>query len=149
MKSLFNPQDNNEIIERFNKLSPNVKPKWGKMNAAQMLAHCTAPLQMAHGEIQSKRGLIGILFGKMIKKQYVNGAEFKQNLPTDPKFLFPNANDFDKEKQKLIAKIRDFATKGPEGITKGKHSFFGAMTPQEWDIIQYKHLDHHLRQFGV
>ena len=149
MKSLFNPQDSNEIIERFNKLGPNIKPQWGKMNATQMLAHCTAPLQMAHGEIQSKRGLIGFLFGKMIKKKYLAGASFEKNLPTDPKFLFPDASDFEKEKQKLIAKIQDFAKKGPNGITKGKHSFFGVMTPQVWDLIQYKHLDHHLKQFGV
>jgi hypothetical protein len=149
MKSLFNPKHVEEFISRINKLSPDMKPQWGKMNTAQMLAHCVAPLQMAHGEIQSKRGLIGFLFGKMMKKKYVQGAEFEKNLPTDPKFIFPDASDFEKEKQRLIAKLKDFAQKGPEGITKGKHSFFGEMSANEWDLIQSKHLDHHLRQFGV
>jgi hypothetical protein len=149
MNSLFDQQYVEGIIERINKLSPGLKPLWGKMNTAQMLAHCTAPLQMAHGEIQGKRGLIGFLFGKMIKKKYLQGAEFEKNLPTDPKFIFPDVSDFDKEKQRLINKLREFAKKGPDAITKGKHSFFGAMTPHEWDVIQSKHLDHHLRQFGV
>jgi len=38
---------------------------------------------------------------------------------------------------------------GPAGCTKHPHSFFGKLTPEEWAILSYKHLDHHLRQFGV
>jgi hypothetical protein len=150
MKSLFNIDHNQEIINRINTMTPGAKPQWGKMNSAQMLAHCTAPLKMAHGEIKGKRGLIGFLFGKMAKKKFVNPAVvFDRNLPTDKNFMFPNASDFEAEKQKLIAKVKNFAEKGPDAITKDPHSFFGSMTPQEWDIIQYKHLDHHLKQFGA
>ena len=120
------------------------------MNTSQMLAHCAAPLKMAHGEIKGKRGLVSFLFGPMVKKKMINPATpFGRNLPTDPNFIFPKANDFSNEKQKLISQIRIFSQKGPEAITTLPHSFFGKMTPQEWDIIQSKHLDHHLSQFGV
>ncbi len=150
MKSLFNANDVQEVISRINKITPTAKPEWGKMNAAQLMAHCTAPLKMAHGEIKGKRGLISFLFGKSAKKKYTNPAvQFGKNLPTDPNFIFPNANDFEQERSKLIAKLNEFAQKGKEGITKEPHSFFGTMSPEEWDIIQSKHLDHHLRQFGV
>ncbi len=150
MKSLFNTDDANSFIERINKLDHQVKPQWGKMNSIQMLAHCTAPLKMAHGEVKSKRGLFSLLLGKYFKNKMVNPATpFTRDLPTDPNFIFPNASDFEAEKQKLISQIKTFSQKGPEGITKLPHSFFGYMNPQEWDIIQSKHLDHHLAQFGV
>ncbi len=45
--------------------------------------------------------------------------------------------------------IDKFAAGGAAGCTKNPHSFFGKMTPEEWAILMYKHLDHHLRQFGV
>jgi len=147
--SLFNKNDVQKYIERINKISADTKPQWGKMNAAQVMAHCTAPLKMAHGEIKSKRGLISFLFGKMAKKKYVHGAEFTKNLPTDPNFIFPDAKEFEEERKKLIAKLNEFAERGPKGITTQPHSFFGDMSPEEWDLIQTKHLDHHLKQFGV
>jgi hypothetical protein len=150
MKSLFKTDDSNAFIERINKVKSTDKPEWGKMNAAQMMAHCTAPLKMAHGEIKSKRGLMSFLFGPMVKKGLVKpGKPFGKNLPTDPNFVFPDASEFEKEKQKLISQINIFSQKGADGITKLPHPFFGKMTPQEWDIIQAKHLDHHLSQFGV
>ena len=150
MKSLFNKNDVQEFVERINKVKADSKPQWGKMNAAQMMAHCTAPLKMAHGEIKSKRGLISFLFGKSAKKKYVNpDVQFGKNLPTDPHFIFPNAKEFEEERKKLIFKLNEFTERGPGGISKQPHSFFGNMTPSEWDIIQTKHLDHHLKQFGV
>ena len=45
--------------------------------------------------------------------------------------------------------IDRFAAAGPKGCTTHPHSFFGPLTPDEWAILMYKHLDHHLRQFGV
>ncbi len=150
MKSLYNLNDVQEFIGRINKINATTKPQWGKMNASQVMAHCTAPLKMAHGEIKSKRGLISFLFGKSAKKKYTTpNVVFGKNLPTDTNFIFPNAKEFEEERQKLIAKLHEFASKGKAGITKQPHSFFGNMSPEEWDIIQSKHLDHHLRQFGV
>ena len=150
MESLFNSKDANAYIERINKLKPTDKPLWGKMNSAQMLAHCAAPLKMAHGADGSKRGLFSLLFGKMFKNKMVKpGITYSRNLPTDPKFIFPNAADFEKEKQSLISEIKNFSEKGPDAITNRPHSFFGKMTPKEWDILQCKHLEHHLSQFGA
>ncbi len=150
MKSLFNPNDNATIIARINALTPDHKAQWGKMDVSQMLAHASQPLKMAYGEAKgSKRGLFAILFGKMFKNKYVKGAPFEKNLPTDKTFVMKDQKHFDTEKQNLITSVQRFANEGPDKITKDKHPFFGEMTAQEWDIIQHKHLDHHLSQFGV
>jgi hypothetical protein len=57
--------------------------------------------------------------------------------------------DLDTERQRLCKMIDRFAAAGPQGCTAHPHSFFGRLTPEEWSMWMYKHLDHHLQQFGV
>lgn len=150
MKSLFNTTDNQEIITRINTLNNASQGQWGKMNVSQMLGHCQEPLRSAFGELKLKRGLISILLGGYFKGKMVKDEQpFTRNLPTDKAFIIVERREFEQERKKLIELVSKFEQKGPEGITKDSHPFFGKMTPQEWDIIQWKHLDHHLRQFGA
>lgn len=150
MKSIFNTSDNAEIVSRIGRLSANSKPEWGKMAADQMLIHAQRPLQVALGELKLKRTLVGILFGSMAKRKLARGEEpFSKNLPTDKNFVVADHLTIDEGKKSLVALVRKFAQVGPDGITKDPHPFFGKMTTQEWDTLMWKHLDHHLRQFGV
>jgi hypothetical protein len=150
MESLFNTKDNQKVIDRINSLSHTSQSQWGKMDVAQMLAHCQAPLYVAFGEKKLKRGLMAILFGKMIKNQLMkNDKPFDKNLPTDKTFIVVDKREFEKEKNTLIGLIKRFTEKGPDGLTQEPHPFFGKLTGKEWDVLQWKHLDHHLRQFGA
>ena len=149
MKSLFNAPDSQELVDRINLLTAASKPLWGKMQVAQMLAHAQQPLKVALGELKLKQGVMGFLFGKMAKRQLLAGADMKRNLPTAREFLVKTDVLFDEEKKKLIALVQRFYQSGPQGLTKEDHPFFGKLTTEEWDKLQYKHLDHHLRQFGV
>lgn len=148
MKSIFNQTDNQEIIERINQLSPESKAKWGKMNVTQMLAHCQQPIHVAFGTLKLKRGLLGVLFGKSFKEKMVKYS-FKKNLPTHPKFKVVSPEEFQKESNKLKAMVSRFANEGNSVIQNKTHPFFGSMTTDEWDVLHWKHLDHHLSQFGV
>lgn len=149
MKSLFDATDNKEVLDRINKLSPGTKQLWGKMSVAQMLAHAQTTLQVALGERKLKGGLIGFLFGRIAKKQLSGDKPFKQNLPTAPSFIIKDERNFEVEKEKLLDLVNRFGHTDPGEIAKRPHPFFGKMTVSEWDNLQWKHLDHHLRQFGV
>ncbi len=149
MKYLFDDQKSSSIISRINQLSPQSKALWGKMNVSQMLAHCQPPLQVAMGETMLKRNLFGFLFGKMAKKTVVSDKPYKRGLPTAPSFIVKDERNFESEKQKLVQLITRFSSGGPAVLTKDPHPFFGKMTVEEWDKSQWKHLDHHLQQFGV
>jgi hypothetical protein len=149
MKSLFTPADNEEIVNRVNNLTATTQPQWGKMNVEQMVTHCQRPLMVAFGELNLKRGLPGILFGSFVKKRLLKDEQpFGKNLPTDPNFIVKDERLFNAEKEKLVSYIKQIG-KGPSAIKVVQHPFFGKMTPQDWDKIMYKHLDHHLRQFGA
>ncbi len=148
MKSLFNIEENNLLKERINKLTPGSHALWGKMNVSQMLAHMQAAMLVSFGKLKLKGGLMSFLFGKIAKKQMLMDKPFKKNFPTIKEFKVA-AKDFDTEKNTLLSYVDRFITEGPEIITKEPHPFFGKLTLEEWDTLQWKHLDHHLRQFGV
>ena len=73
----------------------------------------------------------------------------RKNSPTAPLLIVGDARDFEKERQRLGVLIDRFVAGGPEGCSTHPHCFFGPMTPQEWAVLMYKHLDHHLRQFDA
>jgi hypothetical protein len=147
--SIFSEEDNQLFRSRINALTPVSPPLWGKMNVAQMLAHCQLPLKAALGESTAKRRLIGLLLGKIAKKRLLNAEEYSKHLPTAPTFVIADERSFDEEREKLLALVECFAVGGKGILTNKPHSFFGKLTPDEWDNLQIKHLDHHLRQFGV
>ena len=148
MKSLFDPEAKDEIFKRLESLSADAKAEWGKMNSSQMLAHCGKGLEMATGKIKPKRILIGRIIGPLFKHNMTNDKPFTKNSPTDPALVMTGSKNFDEEMRNLKKHIELFHKGGPEKATRHPHPFFGKMTPETWGISAYKHLDHHLRQFG-
>ena len=149
MKNLFDNAPYNELVERMNKLSVSSTAQWGKMNVAQMLAHCKEAFKVPLSEKEIPRMFAGRLIGWAIKKKLYNDSPWKQNLPTAPNFIIKDERDFNNEKQQLMELVNKFHKAGPAGISKYPHPFFGKFTPDQWGESMYKHLDHHLRQFGV
>jgi hypothetical protein len=149
MNNLFNPTDFSQILVRIENLKPDSQREWGKMNVAQMLAHCNIAMETATGDKVLKRIFAGRIIGSLIKKKVLDEKPFRKNSPTDKSFIFPDTMQFEEEKIKLIGSIKKFHEGGPEKCTKHPHPFFGYYSPAQWSILQWKHLDHHLRQFGV
>ncbi|MCC7173148.1 MAG: DUF1569 domain-containing protein [Planctomycetes bacterium] len=153
MEDLFDRAQNVAMLARLDRLTAATPAQWGKMNAGQMLAHCQVALEVALGKRALKKNLIGTilsaLFAKAAKKKLLQPAPFDKNLPTAPDFKITDARTFATEHAKLRALIETFAQAGPAGLAKGPHPFFGPLTSPEWSALQWKHLDHHFRQFGV
>ncbi len=149
MKTLFDQAALEESLSRIEQLSPESQGQWGKMNVAQMLKHCSSTMEVARGQRHIKRMFIGYLLGGMIKKHFYNDAPVKRNSPTHATFVVVDEKDFEQEKQTLIEHLKAFTAAGPEGCTSAAHAFFGPLTKEQWGMGMYKHLDHHLQQFGV
>jgi hypothetical protein len=149
MKNLLHKQTTDEILQRINCVTADTKPIWGKMNAGQMMAHCQAPIRVAFGEAKLSGKFFGMLLGPWIKRVVLSEKPFKKGLPTHKSFLVTDERNFDEEKERLMSDVRKFFSYGKEKIGKYPHPFFGRMTPDEWGTSMYKHLDHHLKQFGA
>jgi hypothetical protein len=149
MKNLFQHETVDEVIERIDGLGPEAQRQWGRMEVAQMLAHCAAALEMASGKVNPPRMLIGRILGPFVKPIYTNEKPFSRNNPTEKKLVVSDARDFSREKERLKDCLREFQQGGEVKCTPHPHPFFGSLTPAEWSRGMYKHLDHHLRQFGA
>ncbi len=149
-ESLFEPQEVELVKQRILRLTPQSPKQWGAMGVSQALAHCSAGLQMAMGEIRPPRSLIGRIIGSLVKPLALKDREpLRRNSPTAKALIVFEECDFYVEQEKICDLIDRFAALGPAGCTKHPHAFFGVLTPQEWSKLMHKHLDHHLRQFGA
>jgi Protein of unknown function (DUF1569) len=150
MKNLFEPTSVQEVKQRIAQLRPDSERRWGKMNPGQALAHCSRAMETALGDTNLPRMLIGRIIGGPVKRMALGNDEpMKRNSPTSPAFVVRDQPDVRIESARLTALIERFADGGPKGCTTHPHTFFGPMTPDEWAILMYKHVDHHLRQFGA
>ncbi len=149
MKNLYEPSTVTEIHERLARLTPTSARQWGKMDAAQAMAHCADAMNIAIGDTVPERMFIGRVIGWMVKSMALgNDDPMKRNSPTSPQLRVVDSRQLDAEKHRLAGLIDRFVAAGPSNCTKHPHSFFGSMTPSEWAVLMYKHVDHHLRQFG-
>lgn len=150
MKNLYEAGRQAEVKERLLQLTPNSERHWGKMSAAQMVAHCSVAFEMATGIERPPRMFMGRLIGGLIKSKVLNDdAPLRKNSPTAKELVVSDERNLEAERTKLNALIDKFVAAGPAGCTTHPHSFFGPLTSDQWAVLMYKHLDHHLRQFGV
>lgn len=151
MKNLYDAAVVNQVKTRLENLEPQTERRWGSMTPAQMLAHCSTSMQWAVGEVVPEKGPLPIrLMGRLVKPMvFRNEDPLRKNSPTAKSLIIADERDFEKERARLSGLIDRFSSGGPTACTNNPHSFFGRMTPQEWAILMYKHLDHHLQQFGV
>ncbi len=151
LPDIFTTTVSEGIIDRINTLTPETRAQWGKMNVAQMLAHCCVSYEYVYEPEKYKKpaGLMKLMLKLMVKPMVVNEAPYKHNGRTAPDFVIADTRDFAREQRRLIDYIRR-AQKDGAPVFEGKESHsFGKLNVTEWNNMFYKHLDHHLRQFGA
>ena len=149
--TIFDEATCGSIIQRINSLTPKSKRLWGTMTVDQMFAHCNVPYSYTFMPEQFKKPsfFMKFILKNFVKKMVVSDNPYKQNERTSPSFVISNPRDFEKEKAILIKNIEKVKDLGATHF-EGKENFsFGKMTSKEWNALYYKHLDHHLRQYGV
>ncbi len=147
MKSIFEEHAHQEVLQRLNNLHENINANWGKMNVGQMVHHCQYPLNiiLEKDDYNLKPNWLVKTF---FKKAMYNDKPWKKNLPTVSRFKTIENKDFSSEKLKLQNLIEELHNHKDREHWQ-PHPVFGKLTKDQWGKMQYKHLDHHLRQFGV
>lgn len=150
MKSIFDPKTTEECLSRINALSPETQPQWGKMNVAQMLAHLNFAYDFGyHKRISKNNAFAKFMIKLFVKKMVVSDKPYKKNNRTAPEFIIVDERVFNDEKTKLIDYIIETEKNGVQYFEGRENQSFGKLSSQEWSNLYYKHLDHHLAQFGV
>ncbi|NSL90876.1 DUF1569 domain-containing protein [Chitinophaga solisilvae] len=150
LPNIFSEEISSGLVQRIHRLSPGSSPQWGKMNVGQMLAHCNVMFEQEFTDQYPKPGfLLGFMLKTFIKKSVVSEQPFKRNAPTSPAYRIHDARDFETEKNRLIAHLSKLLGLGKTHFDNRQSHSFGVLTLTEWNNLFYKHLDHHLVQFGV
>ena len=146
MKSLFEDSTYKGVLARIDVLNEKSERQWGKMTVGQMAWHCQFPLKIA---VDNKHKGNGNLFVKLFfKKSMYNDKPWGKNLPTSPALKAKEEKDLVTEKAKLRQLVIDFHD-CKSRTEWNPHPLFGKLTHEQWGKMQFKHLDHHLTQFGV
>jgi hypothetical protein len=120
------------------------------MTVSQMLAHCCLAYEMVFENIHPEAGVIKTYFMKLLIKNSVVGPKpYKRNRPTAPAFYIKDDRNFEEEKVRLIDYLTKTQELGGKYFDGKKSNSFGNLTESEWNVLFYKHIDHHLTQFGV
>jgi hypothetical protein len=147
---MFEKSTVDEVNARVEQLRSESERQWGTMTPAQAMAHCSASMEWALGDKRPPRMFVGRILGAVVKPMALgNDTPLRRNSPTAKDLIIHDDRELSSEQPRLTGLIERFASAGPEGCTRHPHSFFGRLTPEEWAELMYKHLDHHLRQFGV
>lgn len=149
MKTVFDAETHGELLERLGKLDPRTGRQWGKMSPGQMMEHAARALEMASGQKPMQQAFIGKAIGWIFKSGFLGEKPFPQNSPTGPTLIIKDEPDFEVTRARLTDLVTEFHALGIGGTDGNIHGFFGALSGKEWGETQYKHLDHHLRQFGL
>jgi hypothetical protein len=149
MQTIFDPAAREELLRRVDAIKPGSTRLWGKMSAAQMLEHTARALEVAAGRKPSKQAFVGKAISWIFKKNFLGEKPFGKNSPTGPEFIVHDAPELEPAREKVKTLIREFSAAGEKSCDGRVHGFFGRLTGAEWGVSQYKHVDHHLRQFGA
>jgi hypothetical protein len=149
LPNIFSAEETTNLIERVNKLTNLTQPVWGKMNVAQMLAHVSVGYEMVYeNKHKAPPAVMKFILKYFLKKYIVGEGPYKKNSQTAPAFLITDERDFNHEKQRLISYLQKTQELG-ETYFDGKESLsFGKLNKTEWNNLFWKHIDHHLKQFG-
>jgi len=148
MKTFWDTATREEICRRVDRLTSDSKAQWGKFNAAQMLAHLNDAMLMALGDVATAPKATPLRRWPL-KQLVVYIAPWPRGVPTAPELLTRcDGAQFADEKAAFRQVAGRLAAK-PRHDTWPQHPAFGALTHRAWGVLEYRHADHHLRQFGV
>jgi hypothetical protein len=150
MKTLFDAATHAELLDRLGKLTADSERQWGKMSPSQAMEHTARVLEMATSDKQPiKQIFLGKALGWIFKRKFLGEEPFRKNAPTGPDYVIKDEPDLDATRARLTELLAVFHDRGEQGLNGNVHPFFGPLTGKQWGETQYKHVDHHLRQFGV
>ena len=146
-KTVWNQQDRAALLARADSLTPDNRPQWGKMSVTQMLRHCTVPILATMGEFKVTHKKTPFRFWPL-QQLIIYVLPWPKGAPTAQEFIITEDGDFQTRLAALRAAVDKFASKGPTQPLQ-PHAAFGTLSGDDWGALTHRHIDHHLKQFGV
>lgn len=147
MPKIWEPGREEELLKRVEGLRPDTRAQWGGFTPSKMLWHCAQALDAGLGlyPLKPKSGPLRLW---PINKFIIHIAPWPKGAPTAPELIPDSEPDFARAQTDFRAALRRFVEAGPDGKFV-PHTAFGSISAGDWGALAYRHIDHHLRQFGL
>jgi hypothetical protein len=145
-RTLLKTSDRDQVLERLRRVRPDARPVWGTLDAPRMLCHLADMMRVALGDVPSKP--VHSLLSRTLVKNLVVNTGFKAprgKVQTAPEMLSSRPGSWETDLSVCV----ELAGRVAAGSAKAVHPAFGPLTPEEWGRLCWKHMDHHLAQFGA
>lgn len=150
LPNVFKQNEIHQLVARIDNLTPASQASWGKMSVDQMLAHLNVMFELALEDKHPRpNAFVKLLLKTLVKGKIVSEKPYPKNERTAPEMLIKEQRDFGIEKQRLVKYLNYISSKGESFFQNREHPSFGKLTTQEWSNTFYKHITHHLNQFGA
>jgi hypothetical protein len=146
MRSIHDCRYKTDIERRLRELRPDSQRRWGKMSVGQMLWHVNEAMDAALGHVQLPP--VKLPVPRALLKFIVMNMPWGEGAPTYPQWVARNDFDFSTERERCLSLVDQFARRPLEDKWPAS-PMLGPMRGHEVTRLQAKHLDHHLKQFGV
>jgi hypothetical protein len=147
MPSLRDSQARRELLLRLDRLTATSVPRWGRFDAARMLCHVRDCLEMALGDRPTRPAGKRLFHLFPLKHLLLYWLPFPKGAPTAPELLESSPRDFPSDRQ-AVADLLNRLAETPPDVPGPQHPLFGRLTNEEWNVLEWKHTAHHLKQFG-
>ena len=148
MKTLFDPAAREAMLARLDRLTPDARPRWGKMNAGRMVCHLIDSVRAALGEMECRQRK-SFMSNPVVRWLIIDVIPWpKGKAQTAPEFLSTQPAELEADRAELRRLVESFARRGPAGPW-APHPSFGALSGAQYGRLVHRHFDHHFRQFGV
>ncbi|MBI2688577.1 MAG: DUF1569 domain-containing protein [Acidobacteria bacterium] len=146
-KSIWNASDRQSLLARFDSLSPEMAPRWGRITVSQMVKHCTVPILSTTGEFPATQKRTFFRIWPM-QKLVIYVLPWPKGAPAAPESIITDNGDLSERVAALRVAVGKFVARG-ESQEFAPHAAFGPLGAKDWGALVHRHLDHHLQQFGV
>lgn len=150
MKNLLNKKDSKEIITRFQSITTLSEGLWGKMEVHQMVVHIKDQLDIALGNKAAKAQgplILRTIIGRLLALYVLPWRKGRETTPREMDALLNKSiiTDFESDKHLFLERIKEFIA----AADYYPHPFFGQLNNRSWGRLAWKHINHHLLQFGA
>ena len=147
MKSIWQDEARRELTDRIGAVTADRRAEWGTFSAPKMVCHLADSLKMAMGDLKVAPKWLPIRFTPL-KQLIIFAAPFPKGTPTAPELLVRQPREWASD----VSEVQDLLARAGSARTTDAwpaHPAFGKLSKRAWGVLIYRHMDHHLRQFGA
>ncbi len=148
--SIFDPAGVDRFVARVESLRPDSAPRWGRMNAAQMLAHNSLIFESVRtGNYPRMNPVMRWIVARLIRGVVIGNRPYPRNSRTAPDWVVSDRRDLVAEQARIVENLQAVHALGRRHFEGKANPTFGVLSAEEWSTLLLKHLNHHLQQFGA